>query len=519
MPDAEVDRGAWIGRVIAGRYRVVELLGEGGMGAVYAAEHLTLRKQVAVKTIRAEFAANSQADQRFAREALATGSLDHPHVASAIDYGHLEDGGAYLVTQLVRGESLAKRLRRGPLAWQEACELAAQVADALAAAHAAGIVHRDLKPDNILLERRHDGSLHAKVVDFGIARVSGAHGGAVGDASQPITRMGAVIGTPGYMAPEQATGGKIDERVDLYALGVIVWECCAGQPLWDPESVSEGLIGQLTRAAPSLYPDLAPEPVAKLVTTLLARAPGDRPASALVVRDALRGLAAAPLATGPAAPTKPAPTKPAPTKPAPTRPAPPTGPNPDGAATVAATAGRSRPLVWLGLALGLAAALWLATLGEEPQATSGAPAEAPASKPPASKPPARRGELPARRELLAELPPEFVEHGRVLLLSTDRAMRAEAGRAIAGAEGGARARIPGYFHQIAAFEAAGACPEKLAILHEMEAADDLRVVWALRNLGELPNDGCRGKDCLGCLRDELARVTRRFEDAIVEAPE
>ncbi len=260
---------AWIGRELDGRYRVVELLGEGGMGAVYIAEHRTLRKQVAVKTIRAEFAAHHQAEARFAREALATGKLDHPHVVSAIDYGHLPDGGAYLVTALVRGESLAKRMARGPLKIRDVCLLGAQVADALVAAHGAGIIHRDLKPDNILLETRDDGSLHAKVVDFGVARMNEVDAG--GEAALPITRMGAVIGTPGYMAPEQATGGTIDARVDLYALGVILWECCTGQPLWDTESVSQLTIAQLTRQPPNLYPDVAPRELAGLIAQLLAR--------------------------------------------------------------------------------------------------------------------------------------------------------------------------------------------------------------------------------------------------------
>ena len=131
MPTPEAsDAAPWIGRVIDGRYRIVELLGKGGMGAVYVAEHLTLRKQVAVKIIRTELTANSQAEARFAREALATAQIEHPHVVSAIDFGHLPDGGAYLVIQLVRGESLGKLLERGSLPWPQAAQLGAQIAHA-----------------------------------------------------------------------------------------------------------------------------------------------------------------------------------------------------------------------------------------------------------------------------------------------------------------------------------------------------------------------------------------------------
>jgi serine/threonine protein kinase len=287
------DLSSWIGRVIDDRYRIVEVLGEGGMGAVFVADHLRLRKQVALKVIRADFAAHSQAEARFAREALATAQIEHPHVASAIDFGHLPEGGAFLVTQLVRGENLGKRLRRGALPWPEVCEFGVQVADALATAHAAGIIHRDLKPDNVLIERRGDGSMHAKVVDFGIARVSGAAGGVVTDGAEPITRLGAVIGSPGYMAPEQAVGGQIDHRVDLYALGVILWECCTGQPLWEADSVSELFTSQLTRAAPSLKAGLAdaiPGELAGVIDQLLARNPAQRPATAAGVRDRLRRI-------------------------------------------------------------------------------------------------------------------------------------------------------------------------------------------------------------------------------------
>ncbi|MCY1055609.1 serine/threonine-protein kinase [Nannocystis sp. SCPEA4] len=296
MPPVDDRPTRWIGRIIDGRYRIVELLGEGGMGAVFVAEHLKLHKHVALKTIRAQFAANSQAEARFTREALATARLDHPHVVSAIDYGQLPEGGAYLVIQLVRGRSLTKQIEEGSLGWLAACRLGAQIADALAAAHGLGIIHRDLKPDNILLEPRDDGSFHARVLDFGIARIAADEThttGTLAGIGKPITRMGAVVGTPGYMAPEQAVGQPVDVRADLYSLGVILWEACTGRYLWDAEAVTDLFAAQLSRPAPSLRnlrSDIPPM-LSALVDQLLDRKPERRPANATVVRDELRKLA------------------------------------------------------------------------------------------------------------------------------------------------------------------------------------------------------------------------------------
>ncbi|MDC0670649.1 serine/threonine-protein kinase [Nannocystis radixulma] len=296
MPPVDDRPTRWVGRIIDGRYRIVELLGEGGMGAVFVAEHLKLHKHVALKTIRAQFAANSQAEARFTREALATARLDHPHVVSAIDYGQLPEGGAYLVIQLVRGRSLTKQIEEGSLGWLAACRLGAQIADALAAAHGLGIIHRDLKPDNILLEPRDDGSFHARVLDFGIARIAADEThttGTLAGIGKPITRMGAVVGTPGYMAPEQAVGQPVDVRADLYSLGVILWEACTGRYLWDAEAVTDLFAAQLSRPAPSLRnlrSDIPPM-LSALVEQLLDRKPERRPANATVVRDELRKLA------------------------------------------------------------------------------------------------------------------------------------------------------------------------------------------------------------------------------------
>ena len=528
----------WIGRVIDDRYRIIELLGEGGMGAVFVAEHLKLRKQVALKTIRAEFAANSQAEARFAREALATAQIDHPHVASAVDFGHLPEGGAYLVIQLVRGESLASRLERGPLGVADLCQLGAQVADALAAAHAAGIVHRDLKPDNILLERRAEGTIHAKVLDFGIARV--ADDGAVADTGQPLTRAGAVIGTPGYMAPEQAVGGAVDHRVDLYALGVILWESCTGQPLWSADTLTEMFMAQIGRPAPSLLaatPGLPPA-LAQLIDQLLARKPDERPASAGPVRDVLRRLAVeadASLAaashsaashsashstshSGPLAPTLAA---------SGAHPVAPTAsPSPSAAfaATISAStapqpalpalARRSlpaRPLMLFGAALALGLVLLYAARGEDSTPPPGTPTAETSAEPAA----AVKGGLPARKSLLAEVPPAYVDPAQTLLLSTERRERQRAGEAIAGAPEADKASIPEYLRNIAWLEKVPGCDTKRSILLQIEAADDLRALWALRILADSPRDGCRSfwmrEDCLGCLREDLARIVTRFE--------
>jgi serine/threonine protein kinase len=287
----------WLGRVLDERYRITERLGEGGMGAVFVAEHLKLHKSVALKVIRAELAGNGEVAARFAREAMATAQFEHPHVASAIDFGTLAEGGAYLVMQLVRGQSLRDLLeQRGKLPWPVACELLAQVADALSAARLVGIVHRDLKPENILVDVREDGSYLAKILDFGIAHVAPHHVTPSEDGTQAraLTRVGTVMGTPGYMSPEQAVGDRVDHRTDLYALGVVLWECVAGRPLWDGPDVTSIITRQLRDEVPSLRVVLAdagmPRPLDELVQRLCARAVTDRPEHAGTVRDQLRAL-------------------------------------------------------------------------------------------------------------------------------------------------------------------------------------------------------------------------------------
>jgi serine/threonine protein kinase len=244
----------WIGKVIADRYRVLELLGEGGMGAVYIAEHLTLQKQVALKVVHAEHAGNAELAARFAREAMATSRIDHPNVISALDFGTLPDGTAYLAVQLVRGPSLTKVLQaEGRLHWARAAEIGAQVADALCAAHGYGIVHRDLKPDNVLLQFLDDGGELVKVLDFGVAKFERDSLAPPSVRREPnVTQIGIVIGTPGYMAPEQAIGHPADHRADLYALGVILWEAIVGRPLWAAADLQTLVERQLSETPPRL---------------------------------------------------------------------------------------------------------------------------------------------------------------------------------------------------------------------------------------------------------------------------
>ena len=513
MPHTEMDRPTdtphatrWIGRVIDDRYKIVELLGEGGMGAVFVAEHMRLHKLVAFKTIRTEFAAHSQAEARFTREALATARLDHPHVASAIDYGPLPEGGAYLVTQLVRGESLSKRLESGPLPWLQVAQLGSQIADALAAAHVIGIVHRDLKPDNILLEQRRDGVLHARVVDFGIARVSGEQGGTIADVAQPITRAGAVIGTPGYMAPEQAVGGQIDFRVDLYALGVVLWECVTGQMLWQGDSLTELYARQLSRPAPSLRGDV-PDALAGIIDRLLARTPTDRPSSAQEVRDELRRLALSnefsgaptPAATGSArssvAPT-PGEVTVADIKPA------------NEAATALSEISESAPrrtprAVWVVAALVLVlVAVWLAS-GTDPAPPTSTATSTPSERAPASaSKPAERRERATLDQLIAEAPAKYADDVKMLLGSRNAEARRLAGETLANAP--RRAGLPEYLRQLAQLEL-GRCSDKRQILGEIESAGEARALLALEALADMPSSDCPE------LGADLARVIARLD--------
>ncbi|MFO0741879.1 MAG: serine/threonine-protein kinase [Labilithrix sp.] len=226
------------GTVIAGQYRIGPRMGSGASGVIYEAARLTDGLPVAIKLLRAATAHDVTASDRLRRESEALGLSWHPNVVEVIDHGHLPDGTSYLIMELLRGEMLATRLKyRVRLTPKELLPIAKQVTEALVAIHAAGVVHRDLKPSNIYLvpdDTTEDGPRErVKVFDFGIARVEWEE--------MRITNIGAPMGTPGYMSPEQETGGEVDGRSDLYAAGAVFYECLVGEPppisasdMWTP---------------------------------------------------------------------------------------------------------------------------------------------------------------------------------------------------------------------------------------------------------------------------------------------
>ncbi len=263
---------ALLGTVLAGRYRIEELLGSGGMGAVYRAEHVHMRKAVAVKVLHREMTAFPEVVARFEREAVAAGRIAHPHVVSASDFGQLEDGSFYLALEFVEGHSLSKLVdSEGALAPERALRIARQIAEALQAAHGVGIVHRDLKPDNVMLVEKEGDPDYVKVLDFGIAKIK-----VDGAGDQPaLTQIGTVFGTPEYMSPEQARGEAVDARADLYTVGVILYEMLSGISPFKDEDLVVVLTRHLTADPPPLSASLDPM-INDLVLLLLRKSPAER---------------------------------------------------------------------------------------------------------------------------------------------------------------------------------------------------------------------------------------------------
>lgn len=274
-PSSEVTEAqALIGRTLASRYRVDALLGAGGMGAVYRAEHVHMKKQVALKVLHRTMTAMPEVVARFEREAVAAARIEHPHVASAKDFGKLDEGSFYLALEYVQGTSLRAVLRGGALTPERIHAIILQIASALSAAHRLGIVHRDLKPENVMLVDRSDGSDFVKVLDFGIAKL-----GREETAREPqLTRLGTVFGTPQYMSPEQAMGNPVDAKSDIYSVGVMLYEMLSGKTPFADDNMMAVLTGHMTQIPPAL-PSTAPADLARLALELLAKQPEARPSA------------------------------------------------------------------------------------------------------------------------------------------------------------------------------------------------------------------------------------------------
>ncbi len=283
------------GEVIADRYKVVARLGEGGMGVVYSVEHTHMRKLFALKVLHRELLRMPEVVARFEREAVLAGSINHANVAAATDFGKLPDGSFFLILELVVGKGLRDLLAEGPLPITRALPIMRGMTAGVAAAHAKGIVHRDLKPDNVMLVGRDDNPDFVKVLDFGIAKgdaVNEVRSAEEGAAAQPLTKIGAVMGTPDYMSPEQALGKTVDHRSDLYSLGVIFFELCTGAPPFRGEAL-QVLQKHLMVEAPPVPPELVAGvnvPIAAIVAKLLAKEPADRYQTAAEVLAAIDGV-------------------------------------------------------------------------------------------------------------------------------------------------------------------------------------------------------------------------------------
>jgi serine/threonine-protein kinase len=274
------------GQIIDGKYRIVRLLGTGGMGAVYEGENVRIRRKVAIKMLHASVSDQKEAVDRFEREAKAAGMVGSEHICEVLDMGELPDHSLFMVMEYLDGETLSGLIKRsGRLTPQQSIPLLLQVLEGLGAAHAAGIIHRDLKPDNIFILPHRGGIQNfVKILDFGVSKFSQASG-----ESMNVTRAGAVVGTPYYMSPEQARGGVVDQRTDIYSIGVLLYQATTGQVPYNAETFNELLFKIVLEAAPPLQtyvPDIDPE-FAAIVQRAMAREPDKRFPTCAQFRDAL----------------------------------------------------------------------------------------------------------------------------------------------------------------------------------------------------------------------------------------
>jgi serine/threonine protein kinase len=268
-----------VGQTLASKYRIEELINEGGMGAVYRGTHTLMDKTVAVKVLHPALAADDKIVARFSREARAASRISHPHALNVTDFGESENGIVFLVMEYLRGQTLKDVIRsEGPMSLTRATGIIRQVSGALDAAHAQGVVHRDLKSDNIMLEDVGDGDW-AKVLDFGIAKIQED----VGSTDPALTAANMIIGTPQYMSPEQCSqASEIDSRSDIYSLGVILYEMLAGHVPFTGDNPTAIMMKHLQDPPPSILEERVdlPPAVGRIIARAMAKRPEDRYQSA-----------------------------------------------------------------------------------------------------------------------------------------------------------------------------------------------------------------------------------------------
>ena len=279
--------GDLIGTVVAERYRIVSRIGEGGMGQVYLAEHVRMKRKSAIKIMRPGLVGDVEALQRFTREAENASQLSHPNIAAIFDFGETPDGVVYLAMEFIDGPSLAGLLEQSTALHPDvAADILGQAADALQAAHDLNMLHRDIKPDNIMLGLRPDGTYMVKLVDFGIAR-------SMDGSDQKVTRTGFAVGTPQYMSPEQLAGEPLDARSDQYSLALVAFCALTGKQAFPAESSKESLIARLTSRPQSLQKareDVQwPDTLQEIFDRALAPEPSERFESVSAFAHALSG--------------------------------------------------------------------------------------------------------------------------------------------------------------------------------------------------------------------------------------
>jgi serine/threonine-protein kinase len=270
---------------LVGEYQIEHKIGEGGMGTVYGARHPLIGKRAALKVIRGELSANPNAIDRFVFEAQAVNKIGHPNIVDVFGFGQLDDGRRFIVMEWLQGESLRTRMTR-PLPSSEALEIFEDIAKALEAAHQAGVVHRDMKPDNVFLASTRGGKPVVKLLDFGLAKLSGPT-----ESGIDRTRTGIVMGTPLYISPEQAKGTRIDAAVDIYSLGAIAYEMVCGRVPFMADSAVEIMSLHITQPLqrPRDVAKHVPAELDALIVAMMAKSPAERP-SAAQVRTALVGI-------------------------------------------------------------------------------------------------------------------------------------------------------------------------------------------------------------------------------------